>query len=230
MRFVPFLAALVALSVPATARAHDLWMERAGDALVLRYGHRGGEALALERSRVTSFRCVESGAGRERLPEAAFAERAVTLSARCRAASAAWDGGFWSLTPDGEVNRPRPQVPEAVKAWASRQYAKWVDARAGAGGAVVGDELEVVAGSDLAKVRQGDRVTVRVLFRGKPAPGAIVAIDHRPLGETDSAGEVRVRVRAGEVETLTATLRRKLEQPEAETEVLEASLTFEVSP
>lgn len=224
------LAVLLALAAPALAAAHDLWLEREPSGLVLRTGHRGGERLAIEPARVKSVRCLENGATRDLLPGAAFSPREVRLAGRCDAAAAFLDGGVWTLTPDGEVNRPRTEVEQAVKAWASRQFAKWVDARApAAASAVLGDELEVAAVSDLSTARQGDKVTFRVLSGGRPVAGAIVAIDHKPLGETDRAGEVRVRIRAASVETVAATLRRKVATPEADELVLEASLTFEVA-
>lgn len=221
--------ALALLLLPAAAGAHDLWLEREGEALVLRYGHRGGELLALERPRVKSLRCLEQGAARDLLPAAAFSSKEARVAARCDAASAFLDGGFWSLTPDGEVNRPRTEVAQAVRSWASRQFAKWVDARSPAASAVLGDELELAAGSDLSRAREGDKVTLRVLSGGRPVAGAVVAIDHRPLGETDSAGEVRVRLRTSGVETITASLRRKVTTPEADALVLEASLSFQVA-
>ncbi len=227
LRAAPLLAALLA---PSLALAHDLWLEREASGLVLRSGHRGGEPLAIEAAKVKAARCLEQGTLRDLLPGATFSAREARFAGRCEAASAFLDGGFWTLTPDGEVNQPRTQVAQAVKAWASRQFAKWVDARApGAGAAVLGDELELVAASDLAKARQGDKITLRVLSGGRPVRDAVVAIDHRPLGETDSAGEVRVRLRAPTVETISATLRRTVATPEADAVVLEASLTFEVA-
>lgn len=222
--------AAAALLAPALAAAHDLWLKGDGAALVLRYGHRGGEALVIEPARLKAVRCLEGGATRELLPGATFAPREVRLPGRCDAASATYDAGFYTLTPDGEVNRPKDQVPQAVKAWASRQFAKWVDARSPAAArAALGDELELVAVSDLSRARQGDKVTLRVLSGGQPVSDAVVAIDHRPLGETDRAGEIRVRLRAGGVETITATLRRAVATPQADSLVVEASLSFEVA-
>ncbi|MFO0583521.1 MAG: DUF4198 domain-containing protein [Anaeromyxobacter sp.] len=224
------LALLVALALPCTSSAHDLWLEREPDGLVLRYGHRGGDALPVEAAKVKAARCLEQGAARDLLASARFDPRQVTFAGRCDAASAHLDGGYWTLTPDGEVNRPKDEVPQAVKAWASRQFAKWVDARARAAPAIVfGDELELVVASDLTKAREGDKITVRVLSGGRPVPDAVVAIDHKPLGESDSRGEVRVKLRSSAVETVSATLRRKLASPKADAEVLEASLTFEVA-
>jgi nickel transport protein len=215
---------------PLTAVAHDFWLEPAGDGLTLRYGHRGGELLAIEASRVKTARCLEGGTSRDLLPGATFSGREVRFAGRCQVASAFYDGGTWTLTPDGEVNQPKNQVQQAVKAWASRQFAKWVDARsATAPRAVFGDELEVVAVSSLQKAREGDKVTLQVLSKGKPVADAVVAVDHKALGETDSAGEVRVRLRTSGIETISATLRRPLQTPEADALVLEATLSFEVA-
>jgi uncharacterized GH25 family protein len=224
------LIAVGLVALPGAAHAHDLWLERSGDAFVLRYGHRGGETLAIDGAKVKAIRCAEGGAARDLRSAAAFGPKEVRVVARCAAISAFHDGGWWSLTPDGERNLPRTRVPDAVKSWASRQFAKWVDARSPAAGAPVGDELEIVPVTDLARAKVGDKLAVRVLFQGKPAPGAIVAVDHRPIGETDSEGVTRLRLRSPGVQSLAASLRRPLATAEAEALVLEASLTFEVAP
>jgi hypothetical protein len=56
----------------------------------------------------------------------------------------------------------------------------------------------------------------------------VVAIDHRPIGDTDSKGEIRLRVRTAGIESISTSLRRPRVTPDADAEVLEASLTFEV--
>jgi uncharacterized GH25 family protein len=229
MRTCRWLFLLAATTAASGARAHDFWLEREGAGLTLRYGHRGGELLPIEQVRVRSVRCLEKGATRDLLGGASFAPREVKVAGRCGAASASYDGGYWSLTPDGEVNRPRNQVPQAVKAWASRQFAKWVDPASPDARAVLGDELELLPVTDLARVHMGDKATVRLLHLGKPVANAVVAIDHKPLAETDDAGEARIKVRSRAVETISATLRRKVATPEADAEVLEASLSFEVA-
>lgn len=224
------VAVAVLLTIPALGRAHDLWLAPGGAGLVLRYGHRGGELLPVDRARVKAARCLEKGAARDLLAGGTFGPKEISFPGHCDTASAFFDGGYWSLTPDGEVNQPRNAVPQAVKAWASRQFAKWVDARSPASSsAVLGDELELVGVGDLSRARMGDKITVRVLSGGKPVSGAVVAIDHKPLGESDSAGDVRVKLRTTGIETLSATLRRKVATPEADALVLEASLSFEVA-
>jgi nickel transport protein len=218
------------LAVPAGARAHDLWIEPQDGVLILRYGHRGGELLDLDASRIKSVLCRSgSSPAKEVRSSSTTGPRELRTPSRCDAASAFLDGGYWSLTPDGQRNLPRSEVPDAVRSWQSRQFAKWLDVRSPAAAAPLGDELEIVPVSDLSRVRQGDKATFRVLWQGKPVAGATLAIDHRPLGETDAAGECRVKIRAAEVESVSATLKRPLGTPEADTLVAEASLTFGVA-
>ena len=221
------LAAVAALALPALARAHELSVERTPDAFVVRYGH-GREALPIDAAKVKSIRCWDgAGSATDRVREAAFSPTEVRFAATCAAVSVLLDGGYWSLTPDGEVNRPKNEVRQVVRSWATRQYAKWVDARSPRAGAVLGDELELVPVTDLAKAREGDKITLRVLSAGKPVPDAAVAIGHHTLGETDSKGEIRLRLRGGG-EPISTSVKRARPTPQADAEVLEATLAFEV--
>jgi nickel transport protein len=223
------LLAATLVAAPALAAAHDLWVERSTDGFVVRYGHHGGALLPLDTAKVKAIRCAdETGAVRELRAAARAAPTEVSVTAACATISAFLDGGFWSLTPDGEVNLPKDQAGSAVKSWASRQYAKWVDARSPRAGAVLGDELELVPVSDLAKAREGDKVTLRVLSGGRPVRDAVVAVEHRSIGDTDSKGEIRLRLRRTGVESISTSVRRAHPTPQTDTEVLEATLTFEV--
>jgi uncharacterized GH25 family protein len=223
------LAIAVAVAAPALAVAHDLWVQRTPEGFLVRYGHRGAEVLAIDAAKVKRIRCVDAaGAQKDVVTAARFAPKEVRVSESCAAVSVFHDGGYWSLTPDGEVNLPKNKAQSVVKSWASRQFAKWVDARSPRATVVLGDELELVPVTDLARAHEGDKVTLRVLSAGQPVPNAVVAIDHRPIGDTDSKGEVRLRVRTSGVESISTSIRRPHVTPEADAEVLEASLTFEV--
>lgn len=222
--------ALVVGLVPSLAFAHDFWLERRERGFVLQYGHHGGQVLALDGSKVKSMRCLRAGlAPRDVRADAQAADKALVVTASCDVIAAFSDGGFWSLTPDGEKNLPKDKCPDAVKSWQSRQFAKWLDPRSPLAATPVGDEFEIVPVTDLTKAKAGDKASFRVLLSGKPVSGAVVAIDHKPLGETDSAGEVRIRIRATDLESVSASLRRPLSSPEADAQVFEATLSFPVA-
>ncbi|HJX53539.1 MAG TPA: DUF4198 domain-containing protein [Polyangia bacterium] len=227
---LPFTIILASLTWAGSARAHDFWLERQGGVFLLRYGHHGGEVLALDAAKIKTLTCrAGAQAPRNVLPSATIAPTQLTFTGPCALVSAFHDGGYWSLTPDGEKNLPRNQVPDAVKSWRSRQFAKWVDVHSPVAGQPLGDGFEIVPVSDLARVKSGDKATFRVLLAGKPLSGATLAIDHKPLGETDDQGEVRVKLRAATVESVSVSFRRAVKTPEADSEVFEASLTFEVA-
>jgi uncharacterized GH25 family protein len=223
------IAALAVLLGGGQASAHDFWLEREGGIFLLRYGHHGGASLPIDAGKVKSFACRKDKGATENLVGTAVASpKQLSLSATCPVLSAFLDGGFYSLTPDGEKNLPKNKVPDAVKSWRSRQFAKWIDVRSPLAGQPQGDEFEIVPVTELAKVKTGDKATFRVLLAGKPLPGAILAIDHKPLGETDDNGEARIKIRASAVESVSASFRRAIKTAEADSEVYEASLTFEV--
>lgn len=224
------LPILVALVWPRVAAAHDLWIERGGGGFVLHHGHHGGAVLPLAADKVRSLTCrSDKGKVADLRGSADVAPKQLSLKASCVSVSAFLDGGYYALTPDGEKNLPKNQVPDAVKAWRSRQFAKWVDAKSSLAGQPHGDDFEIVPVTDVAKAKAGDKVTFRVLLDGRAIGGAVLAIDHKVLGETDDRGEARVRIRARDVEQVSASYRRPIKSAEADSEVFEASLTFEVA-
>lgn len=223
-------AVLAVLAISGQAMAHDFWVERQASAFVLRYGHRGGTALPLDAAKVRSLVCRRDKGRPESLLGAAVASaNQLSVTATCTVVSAFLDGGFYSLTPDGEKSLPKSKVPDAVKAWRSKQFAKWLDVRAPFSSEAQGDELEIVPVTELRKVKSGDKATFRVLLDGKPLSGAVLSIGHKSLGETDDQGEVRVRIRSSDVESVSVSYRRPIQSPDADSELFEASLTFEVA-
>jgi uncharacterized GH25 family protein len=226
-----FLASILSLLFWSTdALAHDLWLEPEDGAFLLRYGHRGHEALPLEANKLQSLMCrKDSGAAQNLVKSAVAAPRQISLKASCTLLSAFFDGGFWSLTPDGEKNLPKNKVPDAVKSWRSKQFAKWVDSHSPLANQPLGDEFEIVPVTDLAKAKTGGKATFRILLAGKPLSGATLAIDHKPLAETDDQGEARISIRGHGRESVSVSYRRKVKAAEADSEVWEASLTFEVA-
>lgn len=229
-RGIRFAVVLGVLTSSGQATAHDFWLERQAGTFVLRYGHRGGGLLPLDASKMRILTCRKDKGPAENLLRSAVASaNQLSLPETCTVVSAFLDGGFYSLTPDGEKNLPKSKVPDAVRSWRSKQFAKWIDIRSPLSTEAQGDELEIVPVTDLRKVKAGDKATFRVLLDGKPLSGAVLSMGHKPLGETDDQGEVRVKIRTSDVECVSISFRRAVKSPDADSEVFEASLTFEVA-
>ncbi|MBI5528764.1 MAG: DUF4198 domain-containing protein [Deltaproteobacteria bacterium] len=226
-RFIPALAA--AVFFPASAYAHDLWIEKKGAEYVLQYGHRGGELMPIEAAKLKAVTCVDAkGAKSDFLPGASFQPKAVTFKGTCACLSAFYHGGFFSLTPDGEQNLPKNKVNDAVKSWESREFVKFVDAAAAGAQKPVGEQIEIVPVTNLTKLKEGDKATFKVLVDGAPVAGAAVARDHNPVGETGSAGEIRLKVKAAGLQVIDATVKKRIDSPEADNLVVTATIVFEV--
>ncbi len=106
------LAAALLVAAPAAAGAHDLWLEARGDALVLRHGHRGGESLEVDAGKVRTLLCRREGAAPADVRASASASPGeLAVRARCDAGSAYLDGGYWTLTPDGQAAPARRAAP-----------------------------------------------------------------------------------------------------------------------
>jgi nickel transport protein len=230
MKPYPFILFFSLLMVSARiAQAHDFWIERQNSKFLLRYGHPGGQAIPMDEKKIKSLQCLEaSGKIVDRLTKATFTPNQVSLIGTCLVLSSFQDGGYYSLTPDGEKNLAKNQVPDAVKSWRSKQYAKWVDSQSSQQKSILGDEFEIVPVTNLAAIGEGDKATFQVLLQGKPISGATLTIDHKPIGETDDMGHVRIRVRGKGTQSVSALFRRPLRSSEADSEVFESSLSFEV--
>lgn len=210
--------------------AHDFWITQEKPQFLLHHGHPGGLALAIDEKKIKTIKCWgTSGKIENVLPQTTFTQMEVRIKGTCLVISSFHDGGFYSLTPDGEKNLPKNQVANVVKSWRSKQYAKWLDRASPQQKTVLGDEFEIVPVTDLALVHEGDKATFQVLLQGKPIPKATFAIDHKPLGETNDVGQVRIRIRGNGLQIVSASFRRPLNSPEADSEIFESSLSFEVT-
>lgn len=205
-----------ALTLPV--HAHDFWLEAHPQGLVLSLGHRNGDLTPIDSAALVSVRCLSPAAKSLKELRRAVGPT-IVVSESCAHATAAYDHGLFSLTPRGEL---KGDAPDAVRQWRSRQFATWC----GEGVSCqtpTGAELEVSAVDDLRGARVGKKLVFRVLSESAPVDGAVVALGHKVLGETDSEGVIRLRLREPGPVTISATWRR----PQL---VLEASLTFVVPP
>lgn len=168
------------------ASAHDVWLTLSGDAssrrVIVNYGHPDDrpptmpdkilDLVAIAPDGVTSLLSGLAPAQDHGVPvveSRPFADTGnLVLAAR-------YDNGFWVKTVDGLYrNATRRIVPNAVDSMWSVKFAKALTGPDAPWQKVLGHDLEIVPLSDPDKVKPGELIRLRVLFRGKPLVGAEV--------------------------------------------------------
>ncbi len=223
-----FLAALVATS---PARAHDLWLEPGPPGYTLRYGHLpsghdGARGIEYDPATVLRADCFDAS-GR---PLAAAIERAspVTIRGDCAALFVLTSSGTWTKTPYGTLNVPKDQAEQVVESWRSFESVKWLETWGQPLASPVTGDLEITPLANPFTLRDGDKLQVLVTRERRPVAGAVVSYDGKPRGTTDRSGTINVRVRHGDVQRVTATLRVPIHTPQADVEIHTTSLSFEL--
>ncbi len=176
--------AIALLIAPQVACAHDVWLTLDGDAasrrVIVNYGHPNDrppafvdkvlDLAAIDADKMTSLLPGLSAAeakGHQVAASKPFADSGHLLLA------ARYDNGFWTKLADGETrNVTRRLGAGATESLWSGKFAKAISGPGAPFGQILGHELELVPLSDPALVKSGDTLRLRVLFRGKPLPGA----------------------------------------------------------
>lgn len=204
----------VLLAVAANgAWAHEYYLSREGDELVLYQGHvqsrhEGAAVVPYEPVIVREALCVGVDGGASPLPiPTSYPAR---LPGDCAALWLRTSTGYWSQTAAGEVNRPKTEVPDASYAWWSEESLKHVATWASALTEPLGESLELVPIDNPLTVARGGKVRLRVTWRGAPLAGVPVAYDGDVRGVTDAGGEINIRLQHGGRQLIAASFEETL--------------------
>lgn len=173
------LGVLLGVSV---ASAHDIWITVEGPAsarrAVINYGHPYDRPPTVADKIIDIFAITKSGQqslikgltttkdGQWFVVETApFRDDGHTLLA------VRYDNGYWIETADGYRNATNREVPDAKDTLWSVKFGKALTGPDAPWDKVLGHELEIVPLADPLKVKPGQTLGLRVLFRGKPLAG-----------------------------------------------------------
>jgi len=169
---------------PNAASAHDLWLTLSGDAaqrrVVINYGHPddrpppvADKVIDLVMIRPDGKTSLRDGLSMvQRKGVYVIKTRPIDDNGSALLA-ARYDNGFWAKTTDGTFrNATRRLIPDANESVWSGKFAKAVTGPNAPWPTVLGHDLELVPLSDPSAVKPGQSLRLRLLFRGKPLPGA----------------------------------------------------------
>lgn len=216
-----------------SAGAHEYYFQRDGDALALYQGHvqsqhAGEAAVRYDPAVVQDALCVSADGQARSLPlprtyPARFADQCAALRVQTST-------GYWSQTRDGDVNRPKTDVAQATYSWWSEESIKYVARWLPALAAPFGGGLELVPLENPLVIESGEKLRLRVTWRGEPLAGAPVAYDGELRGVTDTAGEINVRLRHGGRQLIAASFEEGLvDDARADAAVRTTALQFQIA-
>jgi nickel transport protein len=219
------------LVLAGQAQAHDLWLEREGEGLVLHYGHKhaGHEGVAFMEYQpewVREALCFDAAGG-----ELAFHSptgHPYRIPRECAVACVLSSSGHWTKTPYGTENVPRAEARMPIKSWLSFDSVKRIDRWSAELAKPLTRWLEMTPLNDPASVREGKKVRLLVSFDGQPAEGVVVSYDGRPRGTTGRDGRINIRLRHGGFQVIQASLALPDASGKADEIVHSANLNFEV--
>lgn len=227
---------LACMGAASVARAHGIWFAQRSNQLALIYGLGADDLDMIKRQPKVKSVTAYDEKGQEVPTQLTASGPLLVVNTDSQPAIVAGvlDNGLWSKTPDGNwYNKGKDEVPNATVSMHTYKYA--VHLRKPLHGPVPilpGQKLQVVPVGNQLPDRMGQRLTVRVLFNGKPIAGAEVQPDlvndpdSKPL-KTGSDGAVTFKVRNQGLNVIVA----KYDSPPAEpaksgSDEHEATLSF----
>jgi nickel transport protein len=221
---------LTLLSLPVLS--HDLWIERAGGAYTLYYGHKhsghgGDKVIPYGPAFVTRAQCFDA---QGQVNQEAKGGSPFRLEGECAALTIAASSGYWSKTPKGTQNVPKDEARQVVKSWLSLEWVKRLDAWSPALARPLTQGLELIALEDPLHLAKGDKLRLQLTLDRQPVAGATVTYDGEPRGLTDEEGRINLRVQHGDYQMISAGITRPRPSPQADEEVLATALVFELAP
>ncbi len=168
--------------IASLAQAHGIWFAQRSGELALIYGHGGEDLDMIKRyDKVTRISAFDATGGPLKTTLRKTDHLAlVDMSAKPAIIAAVLDNGYWTKGPDDKwVNKGKDEVPGAK---VSGRYIKYTvflkEPLSKPLGALPGQVLQILPVGAKLPHHMNDAMTVRVLFNGKPAPGAKVIRDY----------------------------------------------------
>lgn len=226
------VAAMLSFAIVASAGAHDLWLEPAGDDHILLQGHRhsahaGAETLAYEAGRIGRAVCVDGdGRQRELLPAAGSPAR---FAGPCAVLAVQFVSGYWTKTAWETKNVPKTGLSGVLRSWHAEESVKRIASWSLAAGKPLGFGLEVTPLRDPSGLRPGDKISVRVTDGGRPLAGVPVAYGDDTRGVSGPDGEIAIRLRHGGTQLISASVESPRNDGKADVAIRSATLQFEIA-
>jgi len=228
------ISLIVSAALLATAsHAHDYWFERNSEDYLLHRGHRfsqhrGEKEVPFDPKIVTGAHCLRRG-GANPSPAAVGRGYPLRVEGPCIAVMVTADSGYWSQTLTGTKNQGKDELFGVLRSWQAFESVKRIEAWTERLRTPLSAEFELLFTENPFALAVGDKLRLKAVFRGEPAPGAAVAYHGDPRGVTGDDGRINLRIRHKGLQLITASLEEPLSDSEkADKRVRSAILMFDI--
>jgi nickel transport protein len=227
---ISILVLVILILMVASASGHDLWVEKADGKLVLRYGHPDRpEAYKPQwvkdvRAYDLKMKPVPLAVAKENDRTAFFAKREPAMI------TLVMDSGYWTKTMDGFQNISKRGMTDYIESShyiePVKSFFRWSENFKNP----VGTKLEIVPMKNPLSLKPGDYLPIKVLYEGKPLAGSAITTHGELTGvRSGKDGRADVMIEDKGLQVFAAKHKVPLKNdPDVDTLVLQASLSFEV--
>lgn len=117
------------------------------------------------------------------------------LNGNCAATVFSASSGYWTKSPYGTQNKPKNEAGPSLESWESFDTVKTLREWSAGFSKPLSSELELVPDENPLALKAGDKLTLRVFWRGQPRAGVTVAYHGSPRGVSGTDGSVNIRLR-----------------------------------
>jgi len=215
--------------------AHDLWLEKKNNRFLLYYGHKyynhhnnHQKLIQYDPNNVQSVLCVSSDGKVQQLNFDKSKYPVRIEDGRCAIIYVIFSSGYWSKTPYGDVNKPKNEVDMVVDSWLSIEAVKRIEKWNKNLEKSFIDGLEVIPLNDPLKLKKGDKLRLKVLYKNKPIKGVPVYYNGKFRGTTDELGNINIRIKSDGLQIVETVYRQDINSEKADKIIYKTNLNFEL--
>ena len=224
--------AAIFLSISAgSTSAHEMWLAKHDQGLVLCYGHTGAThddtaTIRYDPAEVLRVECYDiNGNGGEISIERAYP---LVIPDSCAVTYVLVSSGYWTKTPFGTKRLPKDKAKSPLESWLSFESVKRIDAWSSDLAEPVTSDVELSPIENPLDLSEGKKVRLRVTLDGKPKPGLPVAYDGKVRGLSDEEGRVNIKLRHGGLQMIQVSLTESGDGVKTDEIIRTATLIFEI--
>jgi nickel transport protein len=213
MKRILLLALAITLFSASLLYAHDAWVAKDGDVLVVKYGH-GDKIDPYKPAYVKGAKAFNASGKEIAIAITPQETRALLAPAQTPAlVLLVFDSGTWVKTSEGHKNVSKREAKDVISSLKSQKYSKSVWQWNDLFSKPLGGKMELVPLKNPLALKPGDKLPFQVLYEGKPLTGATVAAAGVGKDElkTDANGRAEVAIKKSGLNVVGAT--RKTDTP-----------------